>query len=91
MSDPVAAEYMAPGFDHETIGFHDATFAWSESQVSNPATPTPFRRNFRLNIDGDVFFKRGAINLIVGPTGSGKTSLLLALLGELHFQPRSPD
>ena len=25
------------------------------------------------------------LNLIVGPTGSGKTSLLLALLGEMHF------
>ena len=52
---------------------------------------TPSRRNFHLNIEGDIFFKRGAVNLIVGPTGSGKTSLLLALLGELHFSPRGPD
>ncbi|KAF8994841.1 P-loop containing nucleoside triphosphate hydrolase protein [Hymenopellis radicata] len=29
----------------------------------------------------------GRLNLIVGPTGSGKTSLLMALLGEMHFIP----
>lgn len=28
--------------------------------------------------------------MIVGPTGSGKTSLLMALLGELHFIPSGP-
>lgn len=36
-------------------------------------------------------FQKGKINLILGPTGSGKTSLLLALLGELHFSPPGPD
>ncbi|KAJ6556954.1 hypothetical protein B0H10DRAFT_1847143, partial [Mycena sp. CBHHK59/15] len=30
-------------------------------------------------------------NLVVGPTGSGKTSLLMALLGEMHFIPSSPN
>lgn len=34
-----------------------------------------------LRIDEEVQFKRGHINLIVGPTGSGKTSFLMALLG----------
>ncbi|RXW15228.1 hypothetical protein EST38_g10627 [Candolleomyces aberdarensis] len=33
----------------------------------------------------------GKINLVVGPTGSGKTSLLMALLGEMHFAPSEPD
>lgn len=27
----------------------------------------------------------------MGPTGSGKTALLLALIGELHFSPPGPD
>ena len=39
------------------------------------------RRRFVLNVDGEVLFRRGRINLVVGPTGSGKTSLLMALLG----------
>ena len=44
-----------------------------------------------LNIDDQVFFRRGKINLIVGPTGAGKTSLLMALLGEMHYIPLGPD
>ncbi|KAJ7440383.1 hypothetical protein FB451DRAFT_1058899, partial [Mycena latifolia] len=37
-----------------------------------------------------LLFQRGRIYLVVGPTGSGKTSLLMALLGEMHFIPSSP-
>ena len=44
-----------------------------------------------LHVDEDLFFKRGKLNLIVGPTGSGKTSLLMALLGEMHYIPAGPD
>ncbi|KIM54250.1 hypothetical protein SCLCIDRAFT_1222221 [Scleroderma citrinum Foug A] len=71
----------------EFIGFRDATFTWSED--SN-GTLTPSKRKFNLCIDGEVLFKRGCINLVVGPTGSGKTSLLMALLGEMHFVPSNP-
>ncbi|KAF8758900.1 P-loop containing nucleoside triphosphate hydrolase protein [Rhizoctonia solani] len=68
----------------DAIGFRNATFAWSRQA---PATPTPSRRNFRLHIDQELLFHRGKINMVVGPTGSGKTSLLMALLGEMHFVP----
>jgi ABC-type uncharacterized transport system fused permease/ATPase subunit len=34
-----------------------------------------------------VVFARHKLNMITGPTGSGKTSLLLALLGEMHYVP----
>ncbi len=44
-----------------------------------------------LSIDDEVFFPRGKINLIIGPTGAGKTSLLMALLGEMHYIPQGPD
>ena len=40
-----------------------------------------------LRIPGELCFLRGKINLIAGPTGSGKTSLLMALLGEMHGTP----
>ncbi|KAG8830089.1 hypothetical protein FRC17_005452 [Serendipita sp. 399] len=74
--------------DPNSIGFRNATFTWANS---DPGTPTPGRRNFRLKIDGEVYFTRGGINMIVGPTGAGKSSILMALLGEMHFQPAGPD
>jgi energy-coupling factor transporter ATP-binding protein EcfA2 len=52
---------------------------------------TPSRQTFRLRIDDEVKFKQGAINLVIGPTGSGKTSVLMALLGEMHYIPLGPD
>lgn len=78
-----ALAIMAPG----NIGFRDATFAWSAAAEGAVA---PFRRQFHLHIENEVVFKRGQINLVVGPTGSGKTSLLMALLGEMHFIPSAP-
>ncbi|KAI0317990.1 hypothetical protein OF83DRAFT_1118292 [Amylostereum chailletii] len=79
----------ASRFDKEVIGFHDASFTWSNDTVSD-GTLTPSRRRFVLRIEDELVFKRGSINLVVGPTGSGKTSLLMALLGELHFVPLTP-
>ncbi|KAG8799884.1 hypothetical protein FRC16_004194 [Serendipita sp. 398] len=74
--------------DPNAIGFRNATFAWAESLSG---TPTPGRRNFRLKIEGELYFTQGGVNMIVGPTGAGKTSILMALLGEMHFQPAGPD
>ncbi|KAG6837885.1 hypothetical protein H0H93_013038 [Arthromyces matolae] len=78
----------------EEIGFRDASFTWSNDAEGNS---TPSKRNFMLKIDGELEFQRGQINLIIGPTGSGKTSLLMALLerlmlraGEMHFIPSHP-
>ena len=34
-------------------------------------------------MDLDIKFEIGKLNIIAGPTGSGKTSLLMALLGEM--------
>ena len=65
--------------DTSAIGFRDATFTWS-SDADGALTPS--RRNFKLRVEPELWFKRGGINLIIGPTGSGKTSLLMALLGK---------
>ncbi|KAF9007748.1 P-loop containing nucleoside triphosphate hydrolase protein [Hymenopellis radicata] len=70
------------------IGFQNASFTWS-SDVDGSLTPS--KRNFLLRIDDRLTFKPGRLNLIVGPTGSGKTSLLMALLGEMHFIPIGPE
>ena len=66
--------------EDDSIGMRAATFTWNK-ETSGSSTPSSIRRNFKLQIDKDVFFKRGHINLVIGQTASGKTSLLMALLG----------
>ncbi|TFK78157.1 P-loop containing nucleoside triphosphate hydrolase protein, partial [Polyporus arcularius HHB13444] len=76
----------------DTIGIRHASFTWAADSASAAVTPGGTRRRtFVLGIDDEVFFHRGKINLIVGPTGAGKTSLLMALLGEMHYIPQGPD
>jgi hypothetical protein len=79
----------ASGGVHEAdVGMGNATFTWTSDIPDGTATPS--RQLFRLRIEKDLIFKQNAINLIVGPTGCGKTSLLMALLGELHYIPSGP-
>ncbi|KAH9059056.1 hypothetical protein EDB87DRAFT_1577854 [Lactarius vividus] len=77
------------GSERDVIGFQNASFTWSNDDPDG--TLTPSRRRFTLRVQGELLFKPGCFNLIIGPTGSGKTSLLMALLGEMHFVPMSPD
>jgi ABC-type multidrug transport system fused ATPase/permease subunit len=84
-------ENTAPPVDSVTlhkddIGISSSVFAWS----SFSGTQTPGQGRFRLRVDEDLIFEKGRINLIVGPTGSGKTSILMALLGEMHYLPNGP-
>ncbi|KAK7062494.1 ATP-binding cassette transporter [Favolaschia claudopus] len=72
----------------QEIGFRDAMFTWSNE---NDGSATPSRHRFTLRIDDELLFKRGRFNLVLGPTGAGKTSLLMALLGEMHFIPATPS
>lgn len=65
--------------DTEVIGFNHASFAWSRDSTDG----------FLLRID-HLEFKKGKINLIIGPTGSGKTAVLLALLGMLFARIPNP-
>ena len=60
------------------IGFENATFSWG-SQNSQHGDGS---RAFRM-IDMTVRFQIGHLNIVAGVTGSGKTSLLMALLGEM--------
>ncbi|CAN8095760.1 unnamed protein product [Discula destructiva] len=62
------------------IGFRDATFIWG----SKDAVAEDGSMAFRL-LDLNVDFHIGKLNVITGPTGSGKTSLLMALLGEMSL------
>jgi len=60
------------------IGFKDATFSWG----SRDPADKPTERSFRM-INMNVRFATNGLNIIMGPTGSGKTSMLMALLGEM--------
>jgi ABC-type multidrug transport system fused ATPase/permease subunit len=63
----------------KVIGFRDkATFIWGgKNAVAEDGSMA-----FRL-LDIEVDFQIGKLNIIAGPTGSGKTSMLMALLGEM--------
>lgn len=58
--------------DSPEVGFQNATFSWSYGGSND----------FKLR-DLNIAFRKNKLNVVFGPTGSGKTSLLLALLGEM--------
>ncbi|KZV63334.1 P-loop containing nucleoside triphosphate hydrolase protein [Peniophora sp. CONT] len=88
-AQPVESQLLGKPADDLTIGMCDASFTWSVASSSADGTVTPSRRTFTLRVPGELTIPRGKINIIVGPTGSGKTSLLMALLGEMHFTPQA--
>lgn len=73
-----------PGGD-PVIGLEKATLTWGttkpQPQTSSAETGADA---FRL-INVDVKFPIGRLSIIAGATGSGKTSLLMALLGEMRL------
>lgn len=60
------------------VGFEKATFTWGGKDTQREDGSTAFRL-----IDMDIKFEIGRLNVVAGPTGAGKTSLLMALLGEM--------
>ncbi|KAJ7786610.1 pleiotropic drug resistance ABC transporter [Mycena metata] len=68
----------SPEVSKTDIGFSAATFEW---QV--PSQSSSIAARFQLG-PLDFKFPQGKLTLVSGATGSGKTALLLALLGELH-------
>ena len=57
------------------IALEKATLTWGQSRATDA---------FRL-INMDVSFNIGKLSIVAGATGSGKTSLLMALLGEMRL------
>ncbi|KAJ4251970.1 Transporter of the ATP-binding cassette (ABC) [Fusarium torreyae] len=77
-------KYIQLGLDNvdengvRRIGFRDATLTWgSKDTIAEDSS-----RAFRL-MDLNIDFQIGKLNIIAGPTGSGKTSMLMGLLGEM--------
>ncbi|KAJ3557435.1 hypothetical protein NM688_g1474 [Phlebia brevispora] len=74
-----------------SIGVRAMAFTWDAADDGHAQSTVAERRRFMLHIDDEVVFKTGEINLIIGPTGSGKTSMLMALLGEMHHIALASD
>lgn len=91
--------FKCPEEHARSIGFKSCSFSWEafdDSLEGNGKSPERSRRSksrkkFCLRIDDQLLFKRDHINIIVGPTASGKTSILMALLGEMYYKPHGPD
>ncbi|KAJ3557434.1 hypothetical protein NM688_g1473 [Phlebia brevispora] len=79
----------------DEIGIRAMSFTWDHSQsaigMHEGTSLQSSQREFKLHIEDEVFFQRGHISLIVGRTGAGKTSLLMALLGEMRVEPLGPN
>lgn len=79
-----AKNHQLVATDPSSIGFAHATLTWPLDEVKPPSQDEGHTR-FRLQ-DLNIQFRQGALNVICGPSGSGKSSLLLALLGELQLE-----
>jgi ATP-binding cassette subfamily C (CFTR/MRP) protein 1 len=65
----------------------DASFVWEESASSNDADPSDVGRNSAVpfKVQGiDMNVQRGSLVAVVGRVGSGKSSLLMGLIGEMR-------
>ena len=82
------ANHSVRGPDSPYIGFENASFSWISSNSSHLKSSGENRKpntfNFRLH-NLNIDFAVGKMTVIIGPTGSGKTSLLMALLGEMEL------
>ncbi|ODM20810.1 hypothetical protein SI65_03863 [Aspergillus cristatus] len=66
------------------IAMEKATCSWASSNGRTQGDVANDTDAFRL-INVDIDFHVGKLNIIAGATGSGKTSLLMALLGEMNL------
>ncbi|CAG8612654.1 13568_t:CDS:10, partial [Racocetra persica] len=90
-----------PSINDPYIGFKKATFRWpdGEDSIDNSSVSIDLNAQNQSNkftlINLNVSFPANELSIICGPTGSGKTSLLMALLGEMDcldgsvFLPRT--
>ncbi|GLB35831.1 putative ABC transporter transmembrane region [Lyophyllum shimeji] len=69
---------QAINYPDEEVGFSSATFEWPSPPRSSPSSA-----RFELG-PLDIKFPKGKLTLVTGATGSGKSALLAALLGEMQ-------
>ena len=78
-------EQLSPKPEYENgelrMGFSNATLSWGGRHEDAAADSQAFRL-INLNIK----FRPGRLNIVAGATGSGKSSLLMGLLGEMTLK-----
>lgn len=72
MSGPTSSTSYSSRYSEDVIEINDGTFTWDKDE------PTPTLNNINLSVS------RGQLIAIVGRVGSGKSSLLNSLLGEME-------
>lgn len=82
---------QARGPNSPYIGFEQASFSWFGKELPKPdetaatsSNSNKAKKDFKLR-NLNLAFSVGKLNVIIGPTGSGKSSLLMALLGEMEL------
>ncbi|KAJ6599948.1 P-loop containing nucleoside triphosphate hydrolase protein [Mycena vulgaris] len=91
------AEVSVPPLKNQakTVALQSATITWPQAPSGSRSVATTPHRNFML-LDLSLTFPPGELSLVCGKLGSGKSLLLLALLGEADILsgqvlcPRSP-
>ncbi|KAK3842495.1 MAG: ABC transporter type 1, transmembrane domain-containing protein [Linnemannia gamsii] len=78
----IAAEKESSWFQKVKSKFSKKNIVLEDTPTIIAAEPEAVQERFQLK-DLSIDFPVGKLALIVGPTGAGKTALLLALLGEL--------
>ncbi|KAH8657755.1 P-loop containing nucleoside triphosphate hydrolase protein [Xylariales sp. PMI_506] len=86
MEEETEKYLQTPNHDHDgmKIGCDGAMLYWSRTPAVDDLSPAS-TATFRLS-SLSVRFDLNGLNVICGPSGSGKSSLLLALLGEMELQ-----
>ncbi|KAG0179991.1 hypothetical protein DFQ29_001398 [Apophysomyces sp. BC1021] len=72
---------LADHFKEKDLFFEDATISWSNTSEDLSNIEHSFPKDFMLE-NVNVQFPQNKLSLICGPTGSGKTLMMLSLLGE---------
>ncbi|KZT38562.1 P-loop containing nucleoside triphosphate hydrolase protein [Sistotremastrum suecicum HHB10207 ss-3] len=86
---PKASMTIVTDVESETLSEPDSSLSVLPSFVFNSATNRNEReRRFELR-DVNIVFPEGKITVVTGPTASGKSALLMALLGEMTTIPSS--
>ncbi|KAI8915587.1 P-loop containing nucleoside triphosphate hydrolase protein [Gorgonomyces haynaldii] len=84
LSEEELVKYLLPKRDITMIGFQNADFTYHSSKETRDDETAPLIQDHVFSLqDLNIEFPIGKLTVIIGPTGSGKSSLLGALLGEM--------
>ncbi|UNI13647.1 hypothetical protein JDV02_000370 [Purpureocillium takamizusanense] len=88
LTEPDVPQPPSPRQRLDIVGFEGASFRWTNSGTQVPEETEPLLvsppTEFGLT-DVSISFAVGKFNAVVGHRGAGKSSLLLALLGEMEL------